>query len=85
MRYQVTIAALVAGAGLFVSAGGCGQSKISECNALIEVINKGLRAMDPTAVTLCMENKVPIVVFDLMTKGNVRSILLGEAIGTLVQ
>ena len=53
--------------------------------AYIEVINKGLRAMDPTAVTLCMENKVPIVVFDLMTKGNVRSILLGEAIGTLVQ
>jgi uridylate kinase len=51
----------------------------------IEVINRGLRAMDPTAVTLCMENKVPIVVFDLMTKGNVRSILLGEAIGTLVQ
>ena len=53
--------------------------------AYIEVINRGLRAMDPTAVTLCMENKVPIVVFDLMTKGNVRSILLGEAIGTLVQ
>jgi len=51
----------------------------------IEVINRGLRAMDPTAVTLCMENKLPIVVFDLMTKGNVRSILLGEAIGTLVQ
>ena len=53
--------------------------------AYIDVINRGLRAMDPTAVTLCMENKVPIVVFDLMTKGNVRSILLGEAIGTLVQ
>jgi uridylate kinase len=51
----------------------------------IEVINRGLRAMDPTAVTLCMEHKLPIVVFDLMTKGNVRSILLGEAIGTLVQ
>jgi uridylate kinase len=53
--------------------------------AYIDVINRGLRAMDPTAVTLCMENKVPIVVFDLMTKGNVRSILLGGAIGTLVQ
>ena len=51
----------------------------------IELINQGLRAMDPTAVTLCMENSLPIVVFDLMTKGNVRSILLGEAIGTLVQ
>jgi uridylate kinase len=53
--------------------------------AYIDVINQGLRAMDPTAVTLCMEHKLPIVVFDLMTKGNVRSILLGEAIGTLVQ
>jgi uridylate kinase len=51
----------------------------------IDVINQGLRAMDPTAVTLCMEHSLPIVVFDLMTKGNVRSILLGEAIGTLVQ
>ena len=51
----------------------------------IEVINQGLRAMDPTAVTLCMEHSLPIVVFDLMTKGTVRSILLGEAIGTLVQ
>jgi uridylate kinase len=51
----------------------------------IEVINQGLRAMDPTAVTLCMEHDLPIVVFDLMTRGNVRSILLGEAIGTLVQ
>src|SRR4051812_15761205 len=51
----------------------------------IEMINQGLRAMDPTAVTLCMEHDLPIVVFDLMTKGNVRSILLGEAIGTLVQ
>ena len=51
----------------------------------VEIINRGLRAMDPTAVTLCMENELPIVVFDLMSKGNVRSILLGEAIGTLVQ
>jgi len=51
----------------------------------IEMINQGLRAMDPTAVTLCMENDLPIVVFDLMTHGNVRSILLGEAIGTLVE
>jgi len=51
----------------------------------VEIINRGLRAMDPTAVTLCMENDLPIVVFDLMTKGNIRSILLGEAIGTVVQ
>ena len=51
----------------------------------VEIINQGLQAMDPTAVTLCMENKLPIVVFDLMTPGNVRSILEGERIGTLVR
>ena len=41
--------------------------------------------MDSTAITLCMDNKLPIVVFDLMTQGNVRSILEGERIGTLVR
>ncbi len=50
----------------------------------LEVIQKGLRAMDTTAVTLCMDNDIPIVMFDLMSPGNVRSILAGESIGTLV-
>ena len=51
----------------------------------LDAIQRRLQVMDSTAVSLCMENHLPIVVFDLMTKGNVRSILLGEAIGTLVQ
>ncbi len=51
----------------------------------VDIINRGLKAMDPTAVTLCMENRLPIVVFDLMEQGNVRSIIEGERIGTLVQ
>jgi uridylate kinase len=51
----------------------------------IEVLNRGLRAMDSTAITLCMDNKLPIVVFDLLGKGNIRSILEGKAIGTLVR
>ena len=59
-------------------------TKIDEIG-YVEIINQGLKAMDPTAVTLCMENALPIVVFDLMTKGNVRSILEGERIGTLVR
>ncbi|MCB0994459.1 MAG: UMP kinase [Acidimicrobiales bacterium] len=50
----------------------------------IDVINKGLRAMDTTAITLCMENDLPIVMFDLMAAGNVRCILAGEPVGTLV-
>ena len=50
----------------------------------LDVIQKGLRAMDATAITLCMDNDLPIVMFDLMASGNVRSILAGDSIGTLV-
>ena len=50
----------------------------------IDVLNRGLRAMDSTAITLCMDNAIPIVVFDLLERGNVRSILEGRSIGTLV-
>jgi uridylate kinase len=52
--------------------------------AYMEVLERGLRAMDSTAITLCMDNAVPIVVFDLLGEGNIRSILEGRAIGTLV-
>jgi uridylate kinase len=48
------------------------------------VLNRGLKAMDSTAITLCMDNKLPIVVFDLLGKGNIRSIVGGKAIGTLI-
>jgi uridylate kinase len=51
----------------------------------IDVLNRGLKAMDSTAITLCMDNSLPIVVFDLLGRGNVRSILEGESIGTLVR
>ena len=51
----------------------------------LEVLNRGLRAMDSTAITLCMDNGLPIVMFDLLTAGNVRSILQGKPIGTLVR
>lgn len=50
----------------------------------LDVLSQGLRAMDSTAVSLCMDNKLPIVVFDLMKPGNVRAILDGQPIGTLV-
>ncbi len=50
----------------------------------LDVLSQGLRAMDSTAVSLCMDNKLPIVVFDLMKPGNVRAILDGQLIGTLV-
>ena len=50
----------------------------------MEVLNRGLKVMDTTAITLCMDNGLPIVVFDLLARGNVRSLLAGETIGTLV-
>jgi uridylate kinase len=60
------------------------EARLLEQISYVDIINQGLKAMDPTAVTLCMENKLPIVVFDLMTPGKLRSILEGERIGTLV-
>jgi uridylate kinase len=51
----------------------------------IDVINQGLRVMDSTAITHCMENSLPIVVFDLLGEGNLRGLVAGESIGTLVR
>jgi uridylate kinase len=51
----------------------------------LDVLNRGLRAMDSTAITLCMDNALPIIMFDLLAKGNVRSILEGNSIGTVVR
>ena len=49
-----------------------------------EILNKGLKVMDSTAITFCMDNELPIVVFDVTVPGNIRRALLGERIGTLV-
>jgi uridylate kinase len=58
-------------------------TKLDEVHYL-DVLNRGLRAMDSTAITLCMDNELPIVVFDLLGKGNLRSIVEGASIGTLI-
>jgi len=50
-----------------------------------EVYKQNLKIMDLTATTMCMENNLPIVVFDMDTKGNLQKVLLGENIGTLVK
>ncbi|HEX2439928.1 MAG TPA: UMP kinase [Methylomirabilota bacterium] len=49
-----------------------------------EVINRRLEVMDTTAISLCMENKLPIVVFDLTQPGNIRRIVCGEPVGSIV-
>ena len=50
----------------------------------IDVLNRGLGVMDTTAISLCMDNKLPIVVFDLMRTGNIKRIVLGEPVGSIV-
>src|SRR5207247_3403514 len=50
----------------------------------MEVLNRGIEVMDNTALTLCMDNGVPIVVFDLLKEGNMERVVRGDQIGTLV-
>lgn len=51
----------------------------------IDVLNRGLRVMDATAISLCMDNQLPIIVFNLGKTGNIKKILEGQQIGTIVQ
>ncbi len=50
----------------------------------IDMLNRGLKVMDSTAISFCMEHKIPIVVFDVLKPGNVRCLLEGQRVGTLV-
>jgi uridylate kinase len=50
----------------------------------LDVLKKNLKVMDSTAISLCMDNDLPIVVFDLTERGNIRRAVLGEEIGTTV-
>ena len=49
-----------------------------------EVLARGLRVMDTTAVTLCMENNLPIVVFNLLRRGNIKDVVLGSKVGSVI-
>jgi uridylate kinase len=50
----------------------------------LQVLERGLKVMDATAISLCMDNKLPIVVFNLRTAGNMRRVVMGEPVGTTV-
>ncbi|OQA04632.1 MAG: Uridylate kinase [bacterium ADurb.Bin400] len=60
-----------------------GAKKIKELGYL-DVLNNRYAVMDNTAITLCMDNKLPIMVFELMAKGNVKRAVLGEHVGTII-
>ncbi len=51
----------------------------------IEVLNKRLKVMDATAVTLCMDHHLPIIIFNLSRPGNIKRVILGQKIGTVIQ
>ncbi len=58
-------------------------TKFSEVSYM-DVLKKGLKVMDSTAISLCMDNKLPIIVFDVSVKGALKEIIQGKAVGTLV-
>jgi len=51
----------------------------------IEVLQKGLKVMDATAISLCMDNNLPIIVFNLKTAGNIKKAINGDKVGTIVR
>lgn len=50
----------------------------------IDVLNKGLGVMDSTATSLCMDNHIPLIIFSILEEGNIKKVILGEKIGTIV-
>ena len=50
----------------------------------LQVLERQLKVMDSTAISLCMDNKLPILVFNMKTQGNIRRVVMGEAVGTVV-
>ena len=50
----------------------------------LDILNRGLKVMDSTAISLCKDNNLPIIVFNLNQRGNIRKVVTGEKIGSLV-
>ncbi|MBP1759154.1 MAG: uridylate kinase [Firmicutes bacterium] len=55
-----------------------------ESLSYLDVLSRGLGVMDSTATSLCMDNNIPVIVFDLTKQGNIRRVVMGESIGTYV-
>jgi uridylate kinase len=51
----------------------------------LDVLNEGLQVMDTTASSLCMDNDIPLIVFSIMEEGNIKRVIIGEKIGTIVR
>jgi uridylate kinase len=53
--------------------------------AYLDVLKRGLKVMDNSAITLCMDNSIPIIVFNFNKRGNIRKALMGESVGTVIK
>lgn len=60
------------------------EAKRFERLTYLDVLSKNLRVMDSTAISLCMDNDLPIIVFDLNRPGNMKRVIMGEKLGTLI-
>jgi uridylate kinase len=60
------------------------NAKMFDRITYLDVIRQGLTVMDTTAISLCMENKMPIIVFNLNVPGNIKRAVMGEKVGSLV-
>lgn len=60
------------------------QAKKFDRLSYLDVLSKGLGVMDSTATSLCMDNDIPVIVFDLTKKGNIHRVIMGESVGTYV-
>ena len=63
---------------------GAGCQEIFDQLTYMDVLKQGLKVMDSTAISLCKDNNLPIIVFNLNQRGNIRRVVLGEKIGSLV-
>jgi uridylate kinase len=61
------------------------DAKMFQELSYIEVLNKGLRVMDATAISLCMDNNLPIIVFNILVPNNIKKVVMGQDIGTIVR
>jgi len=61
------------------------QAKKYDHISYLEVLEKGLQVMDATAISLCMVNKLPIIIFNLLKKGNIKRAIIGEPVGSIIK
>jgi uridylate kinase len=61
------------------------KAKKFDTLSYIEVLNRGLKIMDATAISLCMDHHLPVIVFNLNQKGNIKRVVLGQKIGTVIR